>query len=109
MQLNSLKKAPKLVEQVIPLNRRDFVTATPATAAIAAAPLCGDESSRLDLATNTYPWDTFAKRDSRTFPLHTDESLAAIAATGIGGYEPIITQLEEFDGLAACGTDRTCE
>jgi inosose dehydratase len=33
--------------------------------------------------------------------LHTDEALAAIARTGITGYEPIITAPEECDGLGA--------
>lgn len=52
------------------------------------------------IATNTYPWGTFAKRAGGSFPLHTDDSLAAIASSGIVGYEPAIGSPAEFDGLA---------
>ena len=51
------------------------------------------------IATNTYPWLTFARRANRAFKLHTSELLASIAATGINGYEPIIEQPDEFHGL----------
>ncbi|RMF37398.1 MAG: sugar phosphate isomerase/epimerase [Planctomycetota bacterium] len=53
----------------------------------------------LHIATNTYPWSTFARRDGKTLELHTDRLLADIASTGITGYEPIINQPAEFDGL----------
>ena len=67
-----------------------------ATSSVHAAP-----STAPHIATNTYPWGTFAKRDGKTVDLHSDESLAAIASTGLTGYEPIITRPAEFDGLAA--------
>jgi inosose dehydratase len=51
------------------------------------------------IATNTYPWGTFKKRDGRAFPLHSDDLLAAIASCGINGYEPIINSPAEFKGL----------
>lgn len=54
------------------------------------------------LATNTYPWGTFAKRAGIEFVQHTDELFAQIASTGITGYEPNIKDISEFDGL----TDR---
>jgi inosose dehydratase len=57
------------------------------------------ETKKTHIATNTYPWGTFAKREGKTFALHTDESLTAIAAAGIRGYEPVINQPGEFDGL----------
>lgn len=79
------------------MNRRAFLHTT-ALAAVHAS--IAAEAKRTIIATNTYPWGTFAKREGKTFPLHTDESLAAIAAAGITGYEPIINQPEEFDGLA---------
>jgi inosose dehydratase len=53
----------------------------------------------MHIATNTYPWGTFAKRDAQTFKLHSDEALAAIASCGLKGYEPAITSPAEFDGL----------
>lgn len=79
------------------MNRRAFLHTTALAAANVSMAV---EAKRPIIATNTYPWGTFAKREGKTFPLHTDESLAAIAAAGITGYEPIINQPEEFDGLA---------
>lgn len=51
------------------------------------------------VATNTYPWLTFARRAGEPFELHTDALLAKIAATGVNGYEPIIEDVAEFEGL----------
>lgn len=52
------------------------------------------------IATNTYPWSTFAKRRGEPFELHTDQLMADIAGTGFTGYEPIIESIDEFDGMA---------
>lgn len=52
------------------------------------------------IATNTYPWLTFARRAKQEFELHTDKLLSSIAGTGISGYEPIIQRADEFTGLA---------
>ncbi len=79
------------------MNRRHFMTLASAAAATARAAT----DAKLHIATNTYPWGTFAKRDSHAFPLHTDASLAAIASTGILGYEPSVGTAVEFDGLGA--------
>ncbi len=78
------------------MNRRAFLHVTALAAADASM---AAEVKMPHIATNTYPWGTFAKREGKTFPLHTDESLAAIAAAGISGYEPIISKPEEFDGI----------
>lgn len=51
------------------------------------------------LATNTYPWGTFARREGDSFSLHTDKSLAAIASSGLTGYEPILSKPGECEGL----------
>jgi inosose dehydratase len=51
------------------------------------------------VATNTYPWLTFARREGRPFNLHSDALLADIASAGIVGYEPIISNPAESDGL----------
>ena len=59
-----------------------------------------DSASEPLIATNTYPWQTFAKRGEQKFTLHTDELLSMIASTGISGYEPIIRRADEFIGLA---------
>jgi inosose dehydratase len=55
----------------------------------------------MHIATNTYPWGTFAKREGQTFKLHSDEALAAIASSGITGYEPAVGSPDEFNGLGA--------
>jgi inosose dehydratase len=86
------------------MNRRDFVTLTSTAAATAvlapriraAAPDGGPH-----IATNTYPWGTFARREGKTFAANTGEALAAIASSGIRGYEPAMTAVAAFDGLAA--------
>lgn len=53
------------------------------------------------IATNTYPWRTFAKRAKQSYDRHTDNLLRKIKATGITGYEPIIESPQELDGLGA--------
>ncbi len=69
-----------------------------AIAAFSTFPMSAD-SPRLHIATNTYPWGTFAKRLGENWPLHSDDLLGRIASTGITGYEPAIFKLEEFEGL----------
>ena len=85
--------------------RRQFSAATGAALLLPQfAPLLNadqpDGSLDSAIATNTYPWLTFARREKREFELHTDELLAQIAKTGIRGYEPIIEDVSEFKGLA---------
>jgi inosose dehydratase len=80
------------------MNRRTFIHTT-ALAAVSAASAA--DSKKLHIATNTYPWGTFAKRHGKDFVQHTDELFAAIASTGITGYEPNIKAVSEFDGLPA--------
>jgi inosose dehydratase len=83
------------------MNRRTFLlNTTAAGVALAAQPLQA-AATRPPISTNTYPWGTFAKREGKSFDLHTDASLAAIASAGIAGYEPIINAPAEFDGLGA--------
>jgi inosose dehydratase len=82
------------------MNRRAFLLNTTAAGlALAAQPSWAAESRELHVATNTYPWGTFAKRDGGTFTQHTDAALAAIASSGITGYEPGFTAPEEMEGL----------
>lgn len=51
------------------------------------------------IATNTYPWLTFARLEKKPFEIHSEELLSQINSTGIGGYEPIINSADEFEGL----------
>jgi inosose dehydratase len=81
------------------MDRRDFLARTAAAGlAVAAGPATAGAAT-LFVATNTYPWTTFASRDRGTFVLHSDEALAAIASAGFTGYEPIINDVAEFEGL----------
>lgn len=77
------------------MNRRQFLVMNAAIAAGARAAA----ASPPHIATNTYPWSTFARREGRAFQLHTDEALAAIASSGIQGYEPAVSSAAELDGL----------
>ena len=69
--------------------------ATPLLASFASA---GD-GEEPHIATNTYPWRTFAKRAGHQYERHTDKLLGQIAVTGIAGYEPIVEAPAELDGL----------
>ena len=83
-----------------PMDRRDFLARTAAAGlAVATRPVTARAVPTLFVATNTYPWTTFASRDGGTFVLHSDEALAAIASAGFTGYEPIIDDVAEFEGL----------
>jgi inosose dehydratase len=86
------------------LNRRTLlmVAAQAAAASAIRLPSQAEEvSPQADwqVATNTYPWTTFAHRQGRPFSLHSDELLGEIASTGITGYEPIIQDPTELTGL----------
>ena len=58
-----------------------------------------DATGEPHIATNTYPWLTFAQRANRDFESHADQLLSDISATGIAGYEPIVNNAKEFSGL----------
>ncbi len=80
------------------MHRRHFITTAAAAAALSTkAPAAPPPH----IATNTYPWGTFARRDGQPFKLHSDEALSAIASSGVKGYEPAVTSPAEFDGLGA--------
>lgn len=57
------------------------------------------------IASNIYPWMTFARREGQDFRPHSQDLLAALASTGLQGYEPIIESPEE----AAILRDRLSE
>jgi inosose dehydratase len=55
----------------------------------------------LHVATNTYPWDMFAKREGSRLSSHTsDELLAQITSTTLSGWEPIVNAPADLDGVA---------
>ena len=85
------------------MNRRDFVGLASAAAAgtvLAARGSAAPAAGTLHIATNTYPWGTFARRAGRTFLPLSDAGLAEIASSGISGYEPALPAAAPFDELA---------
>ncbi len=80
------------------MNRRSFLQTAMLAAAAQGAFAAGKAGHHI--ASNTYPWGTFAKREGREVRLHTDELLGAMAQAGIQGYEPIIHQPAEFNDLS---------
>lgn len=79
------------------MHRRQFLLN--AVGALAASALRAAPGQKPHIATNTYPWGTFAKREGKKYPPHGDELLGAIASAGIDGYEASFAGPEEFDGL----------
>ncbi|HET6384267.1 MAG TPA: sugar phosphate isomerase/epimerase [Armatimonadota bacterium] len=54
----------------------------------------------LHIATNSYPWSTFYRREGRSFEADLDAGLAAVAASGADGYEGAFTTPEELEQTA---------
>jgi inosose dehydratase len=82
------------------MDRRSFLVSTALTGlAAAAGAKSASSAGPLQVATNTYPWSTFASRDGGAFVLHSDDALSTIASAGFSGYEPIVTDVKEFEGL----------
>lgn len=79
------------------MRRRDLLSLLP-TAGLSIA---ANQSSRTIISSNTYPWMTFARRKGEKFVNHSDDLMAAIARTGLNGYEPIIDGIGDFEGLGA--------
>jgi len=83
------------------MNRREMLATVSGAAALAAmsGPAESAGAAAPHVATNTYPWSTFAKRAGEKFDQYTDRLLADIMATGITGYEPALKRPGELDGL----------
>ena len=83
------------------INRREsiYLAGAAVVQAFLQEIMLADDVTVPHIATNTYPWGTFAKRAGRGFVLHSDALLADIAKTGIVGYEPIIESSAELAGL----------
>ncbi|TWU42496.1 sugar phosphate isomerase/epimerase family protein [Novipirellula artificiosorum] len=83
------------------LTRRESIAALGGSLLLASLPsrsLAANES-QIHVATNTYPWLTFCRRDGQEFVLHTDQLLRDISLSKMNGYEPIINDVSEFVGL----------
>jgi len=91
------------------MDRRTFVAAMAALASgstvlgenpnIGEKANIGENPNPLHISTNTYPWGTFYSREGKAFVVHSDEALAAIASSGLTGYEPGVGNPGELEGL----------
>ena len=88
------------------ISRRGFVKSCVVTAgALAAGRLdsaaaAAGKKGKVHIATNVYPWMTFYEREDKDFMASLDAGLAAIASTGIEGFEPIANNPGDIDKLA---------
>lgn len=57
-------------------------------------------SGKLHLACNQYPWITYYRREQRDFNASLDDGLAEVAKSGIDGFEPIANSPADIDRLA---------
>ncbi len=81
------------------MTRKAFLAQLSVAAAATTLPAAANTAeAEPHIATNTYPWGTFYQREGKEFKQYSEEALAAIAATGIRGYEPAI-----FDPAALVG------
>lgn len=80
------------------MKRRQFIPCLAATLSSAVEVM---PSKALHVATNSYPWGTFAKRENQAFKLFSDEALAAVSSAGVQGYEGSFSSPEDFVGLGA--------
>ncbi|MGL4419510.1 MAG: sugar phosphate isomerase/epimerase family protein [Gemmataceae bacterium] len=81
------------------MNRRLFLLATGASVATTAMTRATAPTGPV-ISSNTYPWGVFAQRAKQPFAQHTDAILEQMQSAGLTGYEPIITNVAEFNGLA---------
>ena len=58
----------------------------------------------LHVACNAYSWSVFYRREGRDFHQALDEGLAAVAASGIDGFEFGLDQIDDMAPLLAGGT-----
>jgi inosose dehydratase len=66
------------------------------------SPAGAEEKKRgkLHLACNQYPWLVFYQREGKDFNKLLDTGLGEVAASGMDGYEPLVTAPEQIDELA---------
>jgi len=89
------------------MNRRQFITtATMATSAFAVQGLAAQAPH---IASNVYPWMTFARRNDRNWTEQGPEGIGAVASTGVHGFEPIGDSPDQIRKLAASLEDNGLE
>ena len=81
------------------MNRRQFISTT-ALAASTVATL-GLPAQAPHIASNVYPWITWSRRRNKNWNDHGPDGVAAVATTGVQGYEPIGDSPDQIRKLAA--------
>jgi inosose dehydratase len=68
---------------------------------LGAQPSGSAEKNRaLHVAANQYSWFVFYRRDQRDFSQALDDGLKDVAASGLNGFEPLVTDPKQLDELA---------
>ena len=81
------------------MNRRHFIsTATLAASSLAAR---GFAAQAPHIASNVYPWITWARRRNRDWNDHGPDGVAAVVKTGVQGFEPIGDSPDQIRKLTA--------
>lgn len=86
-------------------NRRQFLAALSGIAGTSlltdTTPLLANSApAPLHIACNSYPWSTFYEREKKTWMADPDASLTDFVASGLTGYEPAMTTVEDVAKLA---------
>lgn len=82
-------------------SRRQFLCTAAVTAGtLALAGRAGAEEPKLHVACNQYPWVVYYRREGRDFAASLEEGLGELAASGLDGYEPLVTAPAQIDQVA---------
>ncbi len=77
-----------------PLTRRGFL-AQASTTPFATAVIADDGLQLRHLATNSYPWGTFYRREGKNWEENLEANLAEVVKAGLDGYEPGLSNPEQ--------------
>jgi inosose dehydratase len=68
-------------------------------AGVQAARAREERQKKLHLACNQYPWTVFYQREGLDFNASLDKGLGEVAASGMDGFEPLVTGIQQIDEL----------
>jgi len=58
-----------------------------------------ERRERFHLACNQYPWTVYYQREGLDFNASLDKGLGEVAASGMDGFEPLVTSMQQIDEL----------
>ena len=83
------------------MNRRQFLArSSGATAALAIVPIPKLSPADIHLSCNLYTWYSYYNREGKDFYADMDAGLGQVAASGMDGFEPSLTSVEQVDQMA---------